>query len=70
MIPGLGNSSGEGIGYPVKYSWASLVVQMVNNLPLMRDTWLQYLGWEDPLEEGIVTQSSFFAWRIPMNRGA
>ena len=60
MIPGLGNSSGEGIGYPVKYSWASLVVQMVNNLPLMRDTWLQYLGWEDPLEEGIVTQSSFF----------
>ena len=37
-----------------------MVVQMVNNLPLMRDTWLQYLGWEDPLEEGIVTQSSFF----------
>ena len=70
MIPGLGSSSEEGVGYPVKYSWASLVVHMVKNLPSMRDTWVQSLGWEDPLEEGIVTQSSFIAWRIPMDRGA
>ena len=70
LIPGLGSSSEEGVGYPVKYSWASLVVHMVKNLPSVRDTWLQSLGWEDPLEEGIVTQSSFIAWIIPMDRGA
>ena len=52
-IPGLGRSAGEGIGYPFQYSWASLVGQLVKNLPAMRETWVQSLGWEDPLDEGI-----------------
>ena len=51
-IPGLGRSAGEAIGYPVQYSWASLVVQLVKNLPAMWETWVQFLGWEDPLEKG------------------
>ena len=50
--------------------WASLVAQMVKNLPAMRDTWIQILGWENPLEEGMATHSSILAWRIPMDRGA
>ena len=49
---GLGRSTGEGIGYPLHYSWASLVAQLVKNLPAMRETWVQSLGWEDPLEKG------------------
>ena len=69
-IPGLGRSPGEGIGYPLQYSWASLVVQMVKNLPALRETRVQSLGWEDPLEEGMATHSSILAWRIRMNRGA
>ena len=48
----------------------SLVTQTVKNLPAMRETWVQSLGWEDPLEEGMITHSSIFAWRIPMDRGA
>ena len=51
-IPGLGRSPGEGIGYPLQYSWASLVAQLVQNLPAMWETWVQSLGWEDPLEKG------------------
>ena len=47
-IPGSGKSAGEGIGYPVQYSWASLVAQLVKNLPAMRETWVWSLGWEDP----------------------
>ena len=43
---------------------------MVKNLPAVRDTWVQSLGWEDPLEEGMATHSSILAWRIPMDRGA
>ena len=43
---------------------------MVKNLPAMRETWVQSLGWEDPLEEGMATPSSILAWRIPMDRGA
>ena len=49
---------------------ASLVAQMVKNLPAMRETWFQSLGWEDPLEEGMATHSSILAWRIPMDREA
>ena len=64
MIPGLGRSAGEGIGYPLQYSWASLVAQMVKDLPAMRETWVQSLDWEDPLEKGRVTYSSILAWRI------
>ena len=43
---------------------------MVKNLPAMWETWVQSLGWEDPLEEGMVTHSSILAWRIPSDRGA
>ena len=63
-------SPGEGIGYPLQYSWASLVAQMVQNLPAMQQTCVQSLGWEDPLEEGTATHCSILAWRIPMERGA
>ena len=70
MIPELGRSPGEGIGYPLQYSWASLVAQLVKNPPAMQETWVRSLGWEDPLEEGMATQSSILAWRIPMDRGA
>ena len=57
-IPGLGRSPGEGIGYPLQYSWASLVAQMVKNPPAMRDTWVQSLGRKNSLEEGMGTHSS------------
>ena len=70
LIPGSGRSLGEGIGYPLQYSWASLVAQVVKNLPAMWETWVRPLGWEDPLEEGMATHSSILAWRIPMDRGA
>ena len=50
--------------------WASLVAQLVKNPPTMQKTWVQSLGWEDPLEEGMATHSSILAWRIPMDRGA
>ena len=70
MIPESGSSSGEGIGYPLQYSWASLMAQLVKNLPVMLETWVGSLGWEDTLEEGMATHSSILAWRIPMDRGA
>ena len=46
------------------------MAQLVKNLPAMRETWVQSLGWEDPLEEEMATHSSILAWRIPMDRGA
>ena len=49
---------------------ADLVAQMVKNLPARLETWVQSLGWEDPLEEGVATYSGILAWRIPMDRGA
>ena len=64
MIPRSGRSTGEGIGYPLQYSQASLVTQLVKNLPARRETWVQSLGWEDPLEKGKATHSSILAWRI------
>ena len=64
-IPESGRSTEEGIGYPLQYSWASLVAQLVKNLPAMQETWVQFLGWEDPLEKGKATHSSILAWRIP-----
>ena len=64
-IPGLGRDPGERIGYPLQYSWASLVAQLVKNQPAMRETWVRSLGWEDPLEKGKATYSSILAWRIP-----
>ena len=48
LIPGSGRSTGEGIGYPLQYSWASLVVQMVKNPPAMQETCVRSLSWEDP----------------------
>ena len=64
-IPGLGRSTGEGIGYPLQYSRASMVAQLVKDLPAMQETWVQSLGWEDPLEKGMATHSSILAWEIP-----
>ena len=49
---------------------ASLVAQMVKNLLAMQDTWVQFLAWKDPLEEGMATLSSILAWKIPRDRGA
>ena len=79
LIPGPGRSTGEGLGYPLHYSWASLVeicwrrdrlptplflgfsvAQLVKNLPIIQETWLQSLVWEDPLEQGTATHSSIF----------
>ena len=60
-IPGLGRSPGEGIGYPLQYSWASLVAQLGKNLPAMSETWVQSLAWEDPLEKEKATHSSIRA---------
>ena len=57
-IPGLGSSSGEGIGYPLQYSWASLVAQLVKNPPAMQETPVRFQGREDLLEKGKATHSS------------
>ena len=65
LIPGSGRSPGEGTGYPIQYSWASLVAQTVKNAPALWETWIWSLGQEDPLEEGMATHSSILAWRIP-----
>ena len=46
------------------------MAQSVTKLPAMQEVWVQSLGWEEPLEEGMATHSSIFAWRIPMDRGA
>ena len=65
-IPEFGRSDGEGLGYALQYSWASLVAQLVKNLLAMWETWVQSLSWEDPLEKGKVTHSwRILAWRIP-----
>ena len=68
-IPGWGIPPGEGIGYPLQNSWASLMAQMVKNLPVIRETWVRSLGWKDPLEED-GNPSSILACNIPMDRGA
>ena len=59
-IPGSGRSPGEGTGYPLQYSWASLVAQMVKNPPEVWETWVGSLGWEDLLEEGMATHCSSY----------
>ena len=61
LIPGSGRSAGEGIGYPLQYSWAFLVAQLIKNPPAMGETWVRSLGWEDPLEKGKATHSSILA---------
>ena len=63
-----GRSPGEGIGYPLQYSWTSLVAQTVKNPPATWGTWVP--GWADSLEEGMATLSSILAWRTPIDSGA
>ena len=58
LIPGSGRSAGEGIGYPLQYSWASLVAQLVKNPPAMQEIPVRFLSQEDPLEKGKATHSS------------
>ena len=65
LIPESGRSPREGIGYPLPYSWPSLIAQLVKNLPAMRETWVQSLGWGDLLEKRKATHSRILAWRIP-----
>ena len=65
LISGSGRFTGEGLGYPLQYSWASLVAQLVKNPLAIWKTWIQSLDWEDPLEKGKGTHSSILAWRIP-----
>ena len=57
MIPGSGRSAEEGIGYPLQYSWSSLVAQLVKNPAAMPETQVPSMGWEGPLEERKVTHS-------------
>ena len=64
LFPRSGRSPGEGIGYPLQYSWASLVAQTVKNLPALQETWVQSLGWEDLLEKGKATHSRILTWVI------
>ena len=64
-FPGLGRCIGEEIGYPLQYSWASLVAQLVKNLLAVWETRLRSLGREDPLKKGKATHSSILAWSIP-----
>ena len=59
------SSAGEGIGYPLQSSWASLAAQMVKNPPTMWETWVQSLGWEDPLEKGMEPTPVFLPGESP-----
>jgi len=65
LIPELGRSSGEGIGHPLQYSRASLVAQLVKNPPVMGETLVRSLGWDNPLKKEKANHSSTLAWRIP-----
>ena len=64
-IPVSGRSDREGIGYPFQYFGASLVAQLVKNLPAMQETQVQSLGWEGPLEGKMASHSRILAWEIP-----
>ena len=65
MIPEWGRSPGEGIGYLLQFSWASLLAQLVRDPPATQPTLVRFLGWEDCLEKGKTTHCSVLAWRIP-----
>ena len=65
MITELGRYAGEGISYPLQYSWAFLVAQLVKNPRAVWETWVQSLDWENPFEKGKATHSGILAWRIP-----
>ena len=68
MTPGSGRSAGEEVGYPLQYPWASLVAQLVKNLPIMQEAGVQSLDGEGPLEKGMATHSSILGWRAPWTR--
>ena len=65
LIPGSGRSAGEGIGYPLQYSWVSLVARLVKILPAMWETWVWSLGQEDPLEKEMATTPIFLPGESP-----
>ena len=67
-IPGLGSSPGEGIGYPLQYSWASRVAQMVKNPTAMLETWVRSLVWDDPLGKGMANHSVFLPRETPRTK--
>ena len=67
-IPGSGRFSGEGIGYPLQYSWASCVAQLVKNLPGMWETWVWSLGWEDPWRRERLPTPVFWPWRMGVSK--
>ena len=64
-ISGSGRSAGEETGYPLQYSWTSMLVQLVKNPPAVWEIGFWFLDWEDPLEKGMATHSSILARRIP-----
>ena len=68
MISGSGRSPGEGIKYPLQYSWAPLVVQSIKNLPAVWETWVRSLGGDDLLEEGMAANSSILAQKSPQGQ--
>ena len=70
MIPGSGRSPGEGIGYPLQFSWASLVAQRIKNLPSMWETWVCSLGSEDSPEERNGYPLQYSCLENSMDRGA
>ena len=65
LIPGLGRSPGEGIDYPLQYSWASVMTQLVKNPPAMQETPVRSLVREDLMKKGMASHSSILAWRVP-----
>jgi len=67
VLPG-SKTPGEGLGYSLQYSWASLVAQMVKNPPAIQETWVQFLGWEDPLEEGMATPLQYSCLENPQGQ--
>ena len=69
-IPGSGRPPGEGMGYPLQCFGASLVVHTVKNLPAMRETWIQYLVWEDSPGGGHGNPFQYSCLENPMNRGS
>ena len=69
-IPGSGRSSGEGIGYPLQYSWASLAAQLVKSQPAMQETWIRSPGWEDPPGEGNGYPVHYSGLENSVDRGA
>ena len=65
LIDGLGKHYSKQQNMVTKDHMASLIAHLIKNLPAMQETWVRFLGWEDPLEKGKATYSSILAWRIP-----